>query len=263
MSGAAIVPLLQVIYLVGAGLTALKLLRSGLHRRYRVFFVYLLFLVPYTACSLLLDIRSNAYQYYWVTSAPLLWVLHVLVVLELFRLILEKHRGLYTLGRWAMSAGMAVSIVVSGLTLLPRITPAMPQHSLSGSFSVNRVIEATERGVDLALVLFLLLMLLFLGRYPVPLSRNTLVHAAVFTIFFLSTTLTMLLYGVFGLRLRTSVDIGLMGVSSACMMAWLALLSAKGEESRHSLPWINPAHEERILQQLDALNATLLKVSPK
>jgi len=117
--------------------------------------------------------------------------------------------------------------------------------------------------VDLALVIFLLLMLLFVSRFPVPISRNTVVHVGVFTVFFLSSTLSMLLYEVFGLRLRTWLDAGLTGVSSACVMAWLFFLNGKGEEVRHSLPWINPDHEERILHQLDALNSTLLKIAPK
>ncbi len=260
MPGATVVHFFELVYLLGAGLTALKLFRSGLHRRYPVFFVYLVFLVPYTGGFLWLDlessIASNAYFYSWVLTAPLLWVFHILVVLALFRLILEKHKGLYTLGRWAMYLGIAVSVSVSALTLLPHITPATPQQSRIMGYTV-----AAERGVDFALVVFLLLMLFLLTRYPVPLSRNVVTMAAIFVLYFLGTTLSMLLRTVFGLHLADTIDTGLTGISAASVVAWLVLLNAKGEESRQVLPWINPAHEERLLHHLDALNATLLKVS--
>jgi hypothetical protein len=52
-------------------------------------------------------------------------------------------------------------------------------------------------------------------------------------------------------------------IASACTVAWALLITAKGEEVRTQLPQIRPEAEERILQQLDALNATLLKVSRK
>ncbi|MBZ5725218.1 MAG: hypothetical protein LAP87_09500 [Acidobacteriia bacterium] len=260
MSGAAIVRLFELVYLFGAGLTALKLFRSQLHRRYRVFFVYLLFLVPYTGAFLWLDLipgaRSNVYFYSWVLSAPLLWVFHILVVLALYRLILERHKGLYTLGRWAMYLVILVSVGVSALTLLPRITPAMPQQSRIMGYTV-----AAERGVDFALVMFLLLMLFLLTRYPVPLSRNVVVIAVVFVLFFLGTNLSLLLRNVFGLHLTSAVNTGLTGISAACAVAWLLLLNPQGEETRQVLPWIDPAHEQTMLRHLDALNAALLKVS--
>jgi len=52
-------------------------------------------------------------------------------------------------------------------------------------------------------------------------------------------------------------------IGSACSLAWALLLTAHGEEVRAQFPQIRPDAEERILHQLDALNATLLKVSRK
>ena len=44
---------------------------------------------------------------------------------------------------------------------------------------------ATERGIETALAIFIILMLCFLSFFPVKLSRNVRVHALVFSIFFL------------------------------------------------------------------------------
>ena len=258
MPSSALVLFFEWVSLLGAGLTALKLFRSGLYRRYRFFFVYLVSLVPYGICLLGLDVHSGLYQKFWAVTAPLFWLLYILVVFELCGLILEKHKGLYTLGRWAMYLGVVVAVTLSVLSLVPHITPATPQES-----TIMGYILATERGVDFSLAIFILLILLFLSRYPVPLSRNVVVHSVVFSLFFLSNTLVMLLYSVFGLHVNSEINLFLMGVCSACMVAWLVLLNAKGEKVRVSNLHFGRGDEERILHQLDSLNDTLLRASHK
>jgi hypothetical protein len=258
MPSSALVLFFEWVSLLGAGLTALKLFRSGLYRRYRFFFVYLISLVPYGICLLVLDVNSGLYQKFWTVTVPLFWLLYVLVVFELCGLILEKYKGLYTLGRWAMYLATAVSVTVSVLSLLPHITPAMPQQS-----RIMGYVYATERGVDFSLAIFILLILFFLSRYPVPLSRNVAVHAVVCSIFFLSNTLGLLLKSVFGLHLKIEVDIFVMGISSVCLVAWLVLLNAKGEKVRLSTLHFGRGDEERMLLELDSLNRTLLRASHK
>jgi hypothetical protein len=256
MPSPALVLFFEWISLLGAGLTTLKLLRSGLYHRYRFFFAYLVSLVPYGICLVVLDEHSGLYQKFWTVTAPLFWLFYVLVAFELCGLILEKYKGLYTLGRWAMYLAMAVSVMVSVLSLLPHITPAMPQRT-----RVMGYVYAIERGVDFSLAIFILLILFFLTRYPVPLSRNVVVHAVVFSLFFLSNTFGLLLHSVFGLQLKNEVNMFLMGTSSACVVAWLVLLNAKGEKVRVSTRHFGRRDEERILLQLDSLNDTLLRAS--
>ena len=258
ISSHALVLFFEWVSLTGAGLTALKLLRSGLYRRYRFFFLYLVSLVPYDVCLLVLDVKSGLYQKFWTVTAPLFWLLYILVVFELCGLILEKHKGLYTLGRWAMYLGIVVAVTLSLLSLLPHITAAMPQRT-----RIMGYVYATERGVDFSLAIFILLILLFLSRYPVPISRNVAVHSVVFSLFFLSNTLGLLLHSVFGLHLIQEVDMLFMGTSSACVVAWLVLLNAKGEKVRVSTRHFGRGDEERILLQLDSLNDTLLRASRK
>jgi hypothetical protein len=258
MPSHALVLFFEWVSLSGAGLTALKLFRSGLYRRYRFFFVYLVSLVPYGICLLVLDVKSGLYQKFWTVTVPLFWLLYLLVVFELCGLILEKHKGLYTLGRWAMYLGIAVAVTLSLLSLLPHIAPAMPQRT-----RIMGYIYAIERGVDFSLAIFILLILLFLSRYPVPLSRNVVVHSVVFSLFFLSNTLGLLLHSVFGLQLIREIDLLFMGTSSACVVAWLVLLNAKGEKVQVTTQHFGRGDEERILLQLDSLNDTLLRASRK
>ena len=134
----------------------------------------------------------------------------------------------------------------------------MPQRT-----RIMGYVYATERGVDFSLAIFILLILFFLTRYPVPLSRNVVVHAVVFSLFFLSNTFGLLLHSVFGLHLKNEIDMLFMGTSSACMVAWLVLLNAKGEEVRLRTLQFGRGDEQRILLQLDSLNDILLRASHK
>ena len=261
----ALVSFFQLVSILASALIALKLFTSGLYRRYRIFFVYFIFRVPYLTCFWLLSHQgkgTDSYTYLdlFLWTEPVVMVFYLLVVLELYRLVLERYKGLYTLGRWAMYAAIAISVTVSVVTLLPKISPSTPEPSKRLFTEI-----AVERGVDLSLVLFILLIVLFLGRYPVALSRNVVVHTVIYSVFFLSETLVLLLRTVFGWDAKKNATFALCltGISCACALAWWLLLSAKGEEVRVNTPNLRPGSEERILQQLDSLNATLLKVSRK
>jgi len=259
MAGRSFAFYLLIISLAGAALLVFKLLRTGLYRRYRIFFLYLLFRIANSIVSLSLDITSDDYFYVWSISEPVIWAFYILVVRELVGLVLEKHTGLGTLGRWFMYTAMVISAAVSVFSILPKITPQIKPASQRLFY-----VFAIDRGITLSLVIFLLLLLFFLSRYPVPLGRNVLVHAALYTLFFLSSTLTTLLKSVFGsANMFITIDTVLVGFAAACMFAWYFLLSPKGEEVKMSIPHFSAEQEERILYKLDTLNATLLKVGGK
>jgi hypothetical protein len=198
---------------------------------------------------------SLPYFYIWVATEPVLRILYVLVVLELYRLILEPYKGLYSLGRWVLYGSSAVGAAISILTLLPHITPATPQ-----STRLLGYVYGFDRGVDLSLVIIILLMLAFLSRFPVTLSRNMLVHAALYSIYFFSESLYGLVWKILGLKTYTWLDTVFQGISAFCTVAWLFLLTPKGEEVPAKRMKFSPEYELRVLGKLDALNQTLLKI---
>lgn len=254
MSGVALY--LDIIPLVAAALTALRLIFSGLHRRYPVFLVFLLFLIFGWTVPLFLDIRSQAYEYVWVIVTPLQWIFYVLLVLELYRIILQKHQGLYTLGRWVLYGSICVSAMISALALLPRIRTAKPQAS-----DVLPYLFAGERAVDFSLAILIVLLFLFLSRFPIPLNRNIITHAVLYTVYFLSTTAWVFVRTLFGLQLMDTMNLILAGMVAACMVFWLILLSPQGEEVPASFPHFGAEHEEEVLRQLESLNTALLKIA--
>ncbi len=257
-TGTAIRFSFQLIMLAGFAVTAVRLSLSGLHRKYRVFFAYLIFSTVQALTALLMNTRSPTYARVWLTMEPVLWIFYFLVVLELYRLVLERHRGLLTLGRWALYACMPVSIVNSLATLLPNLGNAAFQRS-----RLLLYYSAIERGVVFSLLIFLFLILVMLSRYPVHLSRNVVVHCVVYSAFFLSNSLGLFLYSVFGRRIDANVSTALMGITSICVLLWAFLLNPRGEAHLISVAQLDPDQEERVLDKLNSLNRAVLKAAQK
>lgn len=249
----------RYITLLGMIFTGARLLHFGLHRKYRVFFAYLLFSACRSGVLLALDVRSGAYMKFWIVSQPVLWVFYVLLVLELYSLILDSHRGLYTLGRWAMYGALALALISSLISLAPPANDPLRQSEWIAFYAL------VARGLLFSLVVFLALIMLFLSRYPVVLNRNVIVHSLVYSVFFLSSSLAFLLRSMFGYQMTHSSNTLLTGISAACVLAWSFFLTAEGERRACRLrPALSGAGQERhLIQQLDALNATLLRAARK
>jgi len=258
MSSAVIVSGLEFVAMAGCALAAYKLWRTGLWRRYQALFGYLVF----RCITLLLilfwlrDLRSAGYQKFYVVTTPFAWLFSVLVVRELYNLALERFKGLATLGRWFQYAGLAISLLISGLALLPHLRAGTLQRS-----NILGYYYAVERGVDCSLLIFLVLLLLWLSRYPVPLSRNLLIHSVVYSSIFLSGSVGLFTRVFFGFQLSRSLNTVLIGVFAVCVFVWLFALTEKGEEVQMSVPNFGPEEEKRILNQLEALNATVLRMA--
>jgi hypothetical protein len=242
------------ISILGCSLTVVKLLASGLSRQYPVFTAFFSLRIINHIWPLFLATSSSLYLHLWAVTEPLFRVLYVLVVIELFRLILEQYKGIYSLGRWVLYASSAVAAAISILTLLPKIKPTMPQAT-----KILGYVYAFDRGVDLSLVIIILLMLAFLSRFPITLSRNVVVHASLYSIYFLASSMYGLLWRVLGMKARSEVDLAFQGIAAACTLAWFFLLTPKGEEVPAKRFSFSPAYEKRALEQLAAINHALLK----
>jgi len=258
MSGHVLVQSLQIITLLGVALTAVKLQKTGLRRRYPVFFWYFCFRVVNSAWPLFLSRSSGLYYYLWVGTEAIDWVFYILVVRELCGLVLEKYQGLNTLGRWAIYAAMPIAGAISTVSVLPRLATAAAIQ-----WKTMRTLVAADRGITLGLAIFLLMMMFLLKGYPVRLSRNVLLHATLYSIFFISNTLDSVLANVLGEKIYVWLDVFLMSVSAVCVLTWLFFLNPAGEDVKTTVPTVTSRHEERILSQLEALNATMLRISGK
>jgi hypothetical protein len=249
---------LWLFNLILSGVLAARLLQLKLARTYRFFVAYLLFSVIRGLLSWSFSLESIAYRNIWRATQPIIWLLYVLVVLELCSLVFKEYRGIQALGRWAIYGSLAVSVCLSTITLVPAWL-----HSQDPAFSLQRYLMV-ERGIDFGMVLLLLLILGFLILFPIQLSRNVIVHSVLYTVFFMSGSMATLLVNVTGNGISIAVSCGLMGISLGCLIAWMALITRKGEVTMMAIrkPLVT-ASEDRLIEQLANINATLLRASKK
>ncbi len=204
------------------------------------------------------DFASSAYHWVWLATEPVKWVLYILVVLELYGLVLQNYKGIASLGRWAILAGLAISLVIASLTLPVDFSNAGEQ------FSVLRYVLIMERGVASSLALFLILISGFLASYPVPLSRNVIVYSIGYAVYFLSVAATVLVRNVGGMDYVGAVNIANSGLTIICLMVWIRFLNREGEARPATLRqhW-QPAREQYLIEQLAAINSTLMRAPHK
>ncbi|HSW49344.1 MAG TPA: hypothetical protein VLH09_04175, partial [Bryobacteraceae bacterium] len=109
-----------------------------------------------------------------------------------------------------------------------------------------------------SLVLFLVMITVFLVWCPVSIRRNTVLHASVLSIHFLSVALLLFLRNVAGYHLTAALNTALVLVDFVCFLLWLAWLNRGGEEALVIVRsrW-RPEDEERLLRQLDAVSQSL------
>lgn len=249
----------------------IRLRMTGLHHTYRFFSGYLLFRV--VRAALLMGVpwgvsvferepnvpfATNAYGYLWAATEPVVWVFWVLVVLELYSLVLQNYKGIASLGRWVLLAGLVIALMVSALTLHVDLSNADQQ------FHVLRYFSVIDRGVVSSLVVFLLFISCFLAWYPVPLSRNVVVHCIVYAAYFLSLSLVVLLRNLTGNAVTQTVNILLSCVTLVCLVVWTALLNQQGERKAVRIrPPAGAQEEQALVEHLAAINSTLLRAARK
>jgi hypothetical protein len=100
-----------------------------------------------------------------------------------------------------------------------------------------------------------------MSRYPLCLSRNVRAHAMIYSVYFLSNTMGLLLRSMLGLHLGNEVNIVFAVAELGAVIGWLVVLRPEGEKIPQLAIRVSGEQERRLLTQLDALNATLLKVS--
>jgi hypothetical protein len=263
----AIVEYLSWLEIVAYVVLYVRLRRQGLDRLYRVFAVYLLFRVgrsvalatlPWVWYGLrnrpFVQFENNIYGWLWTLTEPAVWVLHVLVVLELYSLVLQNYKGIASMGRWALLSGLTFAVVLSSATL-----PGELSHSAQ-HYAILRCYFVVSRGVDASLVIFLLFITAFLAWFPVPLSRNVVLYSMVYALYFITGTLAKLASNLLGTAAWSGVNIAVNGVDLVCIGVWIAFLNRAGEARtvvvRHA--W-TPGHEEILTGQLAAINASLTR----
>lgn len=228
-------------------------LSAGLNRVYGAFFGYIAFRVVRAWILRFFDPSGGAYAWTWLLTEPVVWILFGWTVFELSGISLRDYRGLASIGRKGLLVALGLSVVFSVATLFVDVSQS------SGDFPVLLAFNLARRAISSTLCLFLLLLAGFLLWFPVPVSRNLLLHTVLLAFYSLSGTALLFVRNLLGPSVIPQVSTALVAASTVCSCAWLGLTRAG--ESRPGLVRLHwrPETERHMLEQLSALNATLAR----
>jgi hypothetical protein len=221
-----------------------------------------LFLTIFLAAETLQDIilfpvrpRSTLYGGIFLISSPIIWILAYLVVLELYRLILEDYPGIASVGRKAVSWCMGLALFVSVAYAIPDL------RTTSGEFPVLRIYTIAERSTILGLLLFLVLIQVFLLRYRLRLSPNRIVYATGYALYFGVFVAQDVIFAALGIRVVYTYTLWIVALGNIVPLAGAALLSSKGEVRVQLESTDSSADRARLQQQLADINRMLSRAA--
>ncbi len=238
--------ILQVSIL--AGLVA-RVVLTGLFRTYPYFFGYLLVACLQALILSFLSPGSPNFVFPWLISQALLTCFGALIVLELYSLVLRDLTGIASTSRRYLRICLGLAILASLPLLLLEQTP----HGIVNTFMV------IDRTLVTSLLIFVLLLTAFLVYYPIRINRNLVVYSIGYAVYFMAKASGLLFVNIIQARYR-QFGVGLVTVSTLAMLFWLVGLRREGEEKKITLGhrW-NRENQDRVLAQLKAINASLLR----
>jgi hypothetical protein len=221
---------------------------------YRFLFLYWFAQATATLVMLPVPLTSNSYAYLYFGAQTVNVILAICVVQELNRLALASHPALAAFGRNSVLVVAAIGAVLAafGVILDSKVLPGQYQ-------AVHRFLTL-ERTMDFMVLMFLLLISGFMVWFPVKVRRNIVVYITGFVVFHASRSFGLLLTNLLPQADSKPLSIAMLAVSLACLLVWMIGLQREGEHvttvTGHR--W-NPAAIGRLSEQLDAINAALVR----
>jgi hypothetical protein len=248
----------ELIEASGAAAAVARLVYLKLAQRFRALFAYLVFLA---AMEIGIGSLSQASKYYfwgYVALEPLECMFGIMAVRELLALTFNDYPGIRTVGRWVMYAGMALAV---GISLF--LAGFFWNNSASGrAHSHVYYFELSKRSIVFSLAFVIVTILIFLSKYPLHLSRNTLVSSAFFSILFLSEASRLLVDSLAPQLHNQYVDWTENIFTSLCLFGWAALLKPESQQLPVRIRFPSP-REDHLLDQLNALNRLMTRAAKK
>jgi hypothetical protein len=235
----------------------LRLFLSRLFREYRFFTAYILFELLRLCASLAIPSNTSLYSEFFFATESISWIFYVLVLMEVFQHALRSHPGIASFSRRVLFGSMIVAAVMSVSTLLISYETPSKFRILEQFLLIDRVILSS-------LLILIFLLTVFLRYFPVPLSRNSKVHATIFAAYFFFKTAVLLFRNLVGPQMVQQANIALFTLATLCLLGWARSLTRDGETiADTSAHRADPETERKLLAQLDAINSTLLKSAKK
>jgi len=249
----AVTDLIQATAAVAA---VTRLVRLELVKRFPALLAYLVFLAATNFGFGLMNQASVPYFWSYIAINPVKAVVSIIAVRELLALTFNDYPGIRTVGRWVMYAGVGLSL---GVSLL--LTGFFWSGTARGrAHSHLYYFEVSQRSIVFSLAVVIVAILLFLSRYPLRLSRNTLVSSAFFSSVFLSEACRLLVDSLAPELNVPFVDLSEAAFTAICLLGWAAMLNTETGRAPERITFSTP-QEDHLLQQLNALNQMMTRAA--
>jgi hypothetical protein len=251
----------RLLYFSGllvAAVLLLRMAREGLLARYRFFGLLLACLLVEGLAVLIVRRGTDTYLYAYIGMESFLWLVQALVVAEMLSLVVREYPGIARSGRKFLWLALGVAISVSLLFGSFHLSgPSGENYILEGYFQIARAIAFT-------LLVFLASTLGFLFWFPIPLSRNVIVYAVGFSVYFTCRALTRLAGTLLGPEEFVVLSTISVSILFGCLVLWVFFLNKKGEITSLTVGhrW-QPGESQALVIQLESINRTLLRSSRK
>ncbi|MDZ7640197.1 MAG: hypothetical protein U5J83_18415 [Bryobacterales bacterium] len=258
--------LVNLLLLVGL---ASKLVWSGIHLRYKAFFLWVCFQVARNGLLDLLNRQESLsitlwfrpepfepveiYFYFWLWSEPILVLTFILAVFEIYSLALQRYRGIRMLSTRALTLAMVLATLISALSIMPDL-----QFNAAADNAWFLLTNVIRRGIYTCLFAFIVLLVSFITFFPVRLSRNSILHVGLFSTVFLANAASILSMNFGGPDVIPVVNAATAAVSTIAFLAWILFLTPAGETVERSVRSnISSAEAESILAKLRQVSDSL------
>jgi len=228
-----------------------RLIRLRLINRFPALFGFLSLLALFAGLFAVVSPRAPSYFWMYVLYLPLQNVLSMMAVRELFALVFDDYPGIQTVGRWAMYAGILLSVASSAA-----IAGIFWRGGAGKRDSFLFYLEVVQRSVVFSLALVIVTILFVLSRYPLHLGRNTYFSSFFFSLLFLSDAVRLLIdslsLGLYNVYVDWSEDF----IIATLLSFWAVLLRPERAAGLSRVSVSTPG-ETHLLAQLESLNEFL------
>jgi len=229
----------------------IRLLSYGLARRYCWLFGYFLADVLQILLLIRLPTYSISYGYIYFGGQGVKALLGVLLAISLWKLALLGYPALARFGRQIVIYMLLAAMALAAVGLL--LEPATPR----GQNPTMHSLQAIEGAVDSMVLVFLVAAVLFLLWFPVKVRRNVAVCIGGFVFYGFQRWAGLLLVNLYPKYSHAFYAL-MVVLELTCLVLWALAIKPEGEivTTVTGHRW-NPAETERLLGQLDAINARL------
>ena len=179
-----------------------KIYLARLYRAYRWFVWFLAADALQTALLLAARPDRREYAMIWTLSMPVVWILYLLFVLEIYSLVLAEYSAVARMARWVVIVAAVTPIVLLSPQILHNIVPI-------------------ARAVPVVLLIAMLFPWIFAAAFAIRMRRNVAVHATFCTALLAAGTVYAF-WREMGPAIAAAGDL--------CLAGWLLFLSKPGEK---------------------------------